>query len=96
MDIEVGHADHVACICPAAIEGDGFVRNDKATPDILDPQVVGHPINQSLEREALVRDGARGLEFSYVLMCRDPSAALRRPMSNLNCPPVLELIDPGS
>ena len=30
MDIEIGQADHVACVCPTAIGRDGFVLNDKS------------------------------------------------------------------
>ena len=72
----------------------GLVGDDEAAVDVLDPEVVGQPVDQRLQRKALVRRGARGLELGDVLVSDDPAAARHRHASHLDVPAVPQLGHP--
>lgn len=96
MKIGIGQTDHVTGFGLAAVGSNGPVGDDEAAFGVLHPQVVGHPVDQRLQRDLLVDDQAIGGEFRYVLMRGHPSAVRHRLMADLNCPAVGEICGPVS
>ncbi len=96
MEIKIGQADHVARLLPATVGRKGTVDHDEAAFDVLDPQIAGHPVDQRLQRDALVRNQMIRSEFRNVLMRGHPAAVWHRLLADLNCPAVDEFGSPDS
>ncbi len=62
------------------------VGDDKTALDILDPQIVRHPVDQGLQRDTLVGDHAAG--FGDVLVVRNPAAVRQGVMADLDAAPI--------
>ncbi len=69
------------------------VADDEPALDVLDPEVVGHPIDQRLQRDALVGDRAAGL--GDVLVRRNPAAARQGVVADLDAAAVGQFGGPG-
>ena len=91
---EIGLSDQVRGSRHADAVGRDLIGDDEAAIDVLDPKVVGQPVDQGLQRQALVGGGARGFEFGNVLMGHDAAAAGHRLAAHLNEPAVRQLGHP--
>ncbi len=86
MEVKVGQADHVACSCPTAIGRQGLVDDDETALGILHPQIIGHPVDQGLQREVLALNWTSGLESGNLVVNGPPPAVWRRPAADLSGP----------
>ena len=95
IEIEVRLAYQLCGGRHAILRCRGPVRDGEATVGILHPKLVGNLVDERLQRDPLFRHRAAGVEFSDVLMSRDPSPIGHRLMLNANCPAVFELDAPA-
>ena len=68
-EFEVGLADQVCGPRHANSVRRDLVGDDEAALDVFDPKVVGQPVDQGLQRQALVRDGVRVALSSVMSSC---------------------------
>ena len=58
VKVEIRQADHVAGHGAAIVRRERLVDDDEAALDVLDLEIVGHAVDQRLQRNPLVGDGA--------------------------------------
>ena len=94
QQFEIGFADQVLRAGDTDAVGCNLVGDDEAAVNVLDPKVIGQPVNQGLQRQALVGGRARGFEFGDVVIGDHTAAAGHRLAAHLNEPAVRQLGHP--
>ena len=88
MQLEVRPADQVAGRIEADLARGGVVCDDETARRVLDPEIVGHEVEQPLQRNPLGEDRAAFVKLGHVVVRGDQTALGRRLDMNLDPPSI--------
>ena len=95
MEIKIRLANQVGGSGEADLHSGRVVRDDEAACRVLDPDIVGKPVNQRLQRNDFVDRFSlspffliRAQTLRYVFMRDDPTAVAEGVIGDIDCPAV--------
>ncbi len=95
VKLEVRFSDQIAGRGETDLARRGVVGDDETARRVLDPEIVGHEVDQPLQRNAFRDDRAALVKLGYVVVRRNPAALRHRLELDLDAPSVRQAGGPG-